>query len=69
MEALGSDVGGWKYAAIVACIACNVLFHDQFVEEYLDKRTSAWGVVGLQVLYLIVENIDSYAALCFGNIS
>ena len=69
MEALGSDVGGWKYAAIVACIACNVLFNDQFVATYLDKRTSAWGVVGLQVLYLIVENIDSYAALCFGNIS
>lgn len=69
METLGSDVGGWKYAAIVACILCNLLLNDQFVETFLDKGKSAWEVVGLQVLYFLVENIDNYAALCFGNIS
>ena len=69
LELLGSDTGGWKVVAVLACIFCNVLFSDQFVTIFLDRGKSAWEVVGLQLLYFIVENIDNYAALCLGNIS
>lgn len=69
LEALGDDVGDYKWLAILASIACNVIFNDQLIEKLLDKGKSAWGIVGLEFLYFIVENIDNYAALCFGNLS
>lgn len=69
MEVIGSDTKSWKYVAIVACILFNLLLNDQFVATFLDKGKSVWEIVGLEFLYFIVENVDNYAALCFGNIS
>ena len=36
LEGLGDDVGNYKWLAIVVSIVCNVIFHDEFVEDWLD---------------------------------
>lgn len=69
LEGLGDDVGDYKWLAIVVSIVCNVIFNDEFVKKLLDKNKSAWKVVGLELLYLILENIDNYAVICLGNVS
>lgn len=66
---LGSDVGYYKFIPIILSIICNIIFHDTFIEEYLDKEKSSWEIVGLEFLYFIVELIDNYAGLCLGNVS
>lgn len=69
LDLLGEDTGDWKILAIALSILCNVVFNNTFISAFLDRGKSSWDVVGLQLLYFVLENIDNYAALCFGNIS
>lgn len=45
------------------------MFNNAFIGAFLDRGKSDWDVVRLQLLYFVLENIDNYAALCFGTIS
>lgn len=69
LELLGSPSKFLKIFMIILSMIGNVVFNNRFIRRYMDEDKSDWEVVGLQLLYLILENIDNYAALCFGNIS
>ena len=66
---LGSDIGSKKAIPILLSIVCNIILHDKFIVDHLDKNKSSWEIVGLEFLYFIVETIDNYAGLCLGNVS
>ena len=69
LDTLGSDIGVKKLIPIFLSVACNIVFHDYFIEKYLDKNKSSWELVGLEFLYFTFETLDNYAGLCLGNVS
>lgn len=69
LDKLASDIGDLKLIPILLSVACNIVFHDTFIKHYLDDNKSSWEIVGLKLLYFIIETIDNYAHLCLGNVS
>lgn len=49
-------------------VLCNVIFNDQLVGGCMDD-CGLCGKTTLELVYLVVEVVDNYAALWLGNVS